>query len=238
MQSLFSDRISKREAHLRWAAEVTQTVGVRKVEELPAASWRTPDGSVVTFNSEVQASQPGRYAPRPAAGLRTQTPGGSSWPRPPGDAGGEDPTRKARPLAGGAVPRRSPSSFEDDFDDFDDAHDTIVSDSKPNLLPEDCPPRLRRRRPCLPRPGCRRPGRCPPSWSCRPMPRCRQKAIPPPARAPRRGPSWPVRSPRLDRACRPRSERRRDPCRQPRRPTTRRTCNVCSPLRFAWSSAR
>src|SRR4030095_15579045 len=65
-QSIFSDRIQKREAHLRWAAEVTQTINVEQLLSKPKI------GPEFT-NSEVQAaSHPGTKAPvappRPAAG--------------------------------------------------------------------------------------------------------------------------------------------------------------------------
>ena len=71
MESIFGDRIQKREAHLRWAAEVTQTVDIDKLKGLPQSPWQNEDGSILTYNSEVQASQPNtaRAAPRPAAGM-------------------------------------------------------------------------------------------------------------------------------------------------------------------------
>jgi serine/threonine-protein kinase len=71
MVSVFSDRIQKREAHLRWAAEVTQTIDIDKMKAMPPSPWHGDDGSIVTFNSEVQPSQPNtaRAAPRPAAGM-------------------------------------------------------------------------------------------------------------------------------------------------------------------------
>jgi eukaryotic-like serine/threonine-protein kinase len=64
VQSIFTDRIQKREAHLRWAAEVTQTINVEKMLSKPNIG---PD---YTQNSEVQAAVPtGKVAPvRPAAG--------------------------------------------------------------------------------------------------------------------------------------------------------------------------
>jgi serine/threonine-protein kinase len=70
MATVFSDRIQKREAHLRWAAEVTQTLDIDKLKGMPASPWQTEDGSILTYNSEVQASQPNtaRAPPRPAAG--------------------------------------------------------------------------------------------------------------------------------------------------------------------------
>ncbi len=74
MASIFADRIQKREAHLRWAAEVTQTIDIDKMKGM-ASPWQSDDGSILTYNSEVQASQPGvpRPAPRPAAGAPRDT---------------------------------------------------------------------------------------------------------------------------------------------------------------------
>ena len=66
MTSIFGDRIQKREAHLRWAAEVTQTIDVDALKPVAPSPWKGEDGSILTYNSEVQASQVG--APRPAAG--------------------------------------------------------------------------------------------------------------------------------------------------------------------------
>ena len=78
MTSIFGDRIQKREAHLRWAAEVTQTVDIDKIKASP---WQAEDASIVTHNSEVQPSQPsvaGRRPPRPAAGAPVSEPSPSS----------------------------------------------------------------------------------------------------------------------------------------------------------------
>jgi serine/threonine-protein kinase len=58
MASVFGDRIERREAHLRWAAEVTQTIDLDKVTGLPPSPWQAEDRSILTFNSEVQHSQP------------------------------------------------------------------------------------------------------------------------------------------------------------------------------------
>jgi serine/threonine protein kinase len=56
VQSIFTDRIQKREAHLRWAAEVTQTINVDQMLSKPKI------GPEFT-NSEIQASQSGRPPP-------------------------------------------------------------------------------------------------------------------------------------------------------------------------------
>lgn len=79
MASIFADRIQKREAHLRWAAEVTQTIDIDKMKGM-ASPWQADDGSILTYNSEVQPSQPGvpRPAPRPAAGAPLDSSGSSA----------------------------------------------------------------------------------------------------------------------------------------------------------------
>ena len=65
-QSIFADRIQKREAHLRWAAEVTSTINVDQLLSKPKL------GPEFT-NSEVHgtSSKPPAPAgpPRPAAGM-------------------------------------------------------------------------------------------------------------------------------------------------------------------------
>jgi serine/threonine protein kinase len=67
MQSIFQDRIAKREAHLRWAGEVTQTINVEGM--LGPAPATLADPSIRSYNSEIQASQAQvRNVPRPAAG--------------------------------------------------------------------------------------------------------------------------------------------------------------------------
>jgi serine/threonine-protein kinase len=184
MVSVFSDRIQKREAHLRWAAEVTQTIDIDKMKALPPSPWHGDDGSIVTFNSEVQPSQPNtaRAAPRPAAGMPAPpsqpTPIASPAPAPVPVAVHSPPRPTAQPalsakstLRMGAMPvattpppakppRRGPlpssdASRSDDLptlalprekastpqaqrpapfvDDFDDAGDTIVSHSTPEM---------------------------------------------------------------------------------------------------------
>ncbi|HTQ43857.1 MAG TPA: protein kinase [Polyangiaceae bacterium] len=187
MVSVFSDRIQKREAHLRWAAEVTQTIDIDKMKGLPPSPWHGDDGSIVTFNSEVQPSQPNtaRAAPRPAAGMpalpsqptpiASPAPAPASVPvavhSPPRPAAApvlsakstlrmgamsvatapppaEPPRRGSLPSIDAsrsddpptlALPRENPAAsapkapqpvFEDDFDD---AGDTIVSDSMPEM---------------------------------------------------------------------------------------------------------
>ncbi len=106
VQSIFTDRIQKREAHLRWAAEVTQTINVEKMLSKPNIG---PD---YTQNSEVQAAVPtGKVAPvRPAAGA---PPPAAQAPMPDilKETGPSLPTAP-RPVAPqvGVVPRGRPVS--------------------------------------------------------------------------------------------------------------------------------
>lgn len=74
-QSIFADRIRKREAHLRWAAEVTQTINLESRPEPPAGdNWGEP--SLRSFSSEVQPAPPTNRGgpPRPAAGAPASPP--------------------------------------------------------------------------------------------------------------------------------------------------------------------
>lgn len=59
VQSIFTERIQKREAHLRWAAEVTKTLSVDSLGEA---------GDAPASSSELRLPAAGRPAPRPAAG--------------------------------------------------------------------------------------------------------------------------------------------------------------------------
>ncbi len=76
-QSIFADRIQKREAHLRWAAEVTQTINVDHLLSRPKL------GAEFT-SSEVQPSAPAQKAPLPAAGAPPPRPAAGAPPLPPG----------------------------------------------------------------------------------------------------------------------------------------------------------
>ncbi len=71
--SIFAERIQKREAHLRWAAEVTQTINIENV--LSPQVPKSVESSISSFSSKEQAAptavQRGGGAlgiPRPAAG--------------------------------------------------------------------------------------------------------------------------------------------------------------------------
>ncbi len=146
--SIFADRIQKREAHLRWAAEVTQTIS------LDALGANVPDldGSLQTYNSEVQpapqAARPavpaaGAPVPRPAAGRRPEPPKPDTL-RPPAKLGQTMPLGAGRPPApvaaapqladldtmeddGPTIMAPTPTE-EEDFDDDDDA--TIITEAK------------------------------------------------------------------------------------------------------------
>jgi eukaryotic-like serine/threonine-protein kinase len=75
MKQIFDDRIKKREAHLRWAAEVTQTISIEGILSRPQPPIAN-ESSLGTFNSEVQAApSSGRIGGvRPAAGIPAERP--------------------------------------------------------------------------------------------------------------------------------------------------------------------
>ncbi|MBX3233625.1 MAG: protein kinase, partial [Labilithrix sp.] len=87
-QQIFQDRIQKREAHLRWAAEVTQTINVDQLLSKPKL------GTGEYTNSEERPAGPPKPAaggpPRPAAGMPpapaagAPPPGGWGQMPPPG----------------------------------------------------------------------------------------------------------------------------------------------------------
>jgi len=54
MNSIFGDRVRKRETHLRLAAEAAHSLERGATMELVPPSWRPDDGSTASFNSEVQ----------------------------------------------------------------------------------------------------------------------------------------------------------------------------------------
>ena len=152
MVSVFGERIQKREAHLRWAADVTQTIDLDKIAALAATPWQGEEGSILTYNSEVQPAQPApsRESPRPAAGMpaqsassespeSTQPPPSRAHPNvsdgpvvasrrasPPVDNGFEDPPTLALPRSSSEEPTLSQH-------EPDDAGDTIVNGSLPDL---------------------------------------------------------------------------------------------------------
>ncbi len=104
VKSIFGDRIDKREAHLRWAAEVTQT-GESDVRGSPAARGGVPDfeGSVQSYDSDVQrARTPGAGSPAaqppPKQDFKSTMPLQKSPALPPRPAAGAPP----RPFSGTA----------------------------------------------------------------------------------------------------------------------------------------
>jgi serine/threonine-protein kinase len=106
-QSIFADRIQKREAHLRWAAEVTQTINVDQMLSKPKL------GPEFT-SSEVQPSAPAPK-PLPAAGMPPPRPlpaAGAPPPLPPGQMPPPGPQvlpDDAKETAGSLTTPRGPS---------------------------------------------------------------------------------------------------------------------------------
>jgi serine/threonine-protein kinase len=73
-QSIFNDRIQKREAHLRWAAEVTQTINVEQMLSKPKIG---PEFTSSESSSAIPSANPAPAAgspPRPAAGMPATRP--------------------------------------------------------------------------------------------------------------------------------------------------------------------
>jgi serine/threonine-protein kinase len=71
VQAIFQDRIKKREAHLRWAADVTQTINIEQMLA-PSPIASSSDASEISYSGEVQpaAATTSRHgAVRPAAGV-------------------------------------------------------------------------------------------------------------------------------------------------------------------------
>jgi serine/threonine-protein kinase len=54
MKQIFDDRIKKREAHLRWAAEVTQTINIEGILTRPQPPIGNTESSIQSYSSEVQ----------------------------------------------------------------------------------------------------------------------------------------------------------------------------------------
>ncbi len=70
VKHVLSERFQKREAHLQWAAEVTQTVSLGALERSGAITGE--EASMLTYESDVQEVPRG---PRPAAGMPNRTGG-------------------------------------------------------------------------------------------------------------------------------------------------------------------
>ena len=119
MQSLFSDRIRKRDEHLRWAADVTHTVDVveKGKVSVPAAPWGEAEPSQPT-SSEVQGMRlpVGASAPRPAAGA----------PLPPANAADDDGDEDIPTVARG-MSRSELADLAAQADEFEESCDTVVS---------------------------------------------------------------------------------------------------------------
>ncbi len=113
VQVIFQDRIQKREAHLRWAADVTQTINLDGM--LAKQQPTVPEPSIQSFNSDVQNA---RVAPRPAAGQPANVPIAlpthTGKQQVPLEAGGAAPNQQLASTVGGpaaSVPRPSRSSI-------------------------------------------------------------------------------------------------------------------------------
>ncbi|MFO0661759.1 MAG: serine/threonine-protein kinase, partial [Polyangiaceae bacterium] len=78
MQHLFHDRIRQRDAHLRWAAEVTQTLSIDDIQ-----SARGSGSAEISMQSYESAPRGQAPVPRPAAGAAAQQP---TTARPPAKA--------------------------------------------------------------------------------------------------------------------------------------------------------
>jgi eukaryotic-like serine/threonine-protein kinase len=146
-QSIFSDRIQKREAHLRWAAEVTQTINVEQMLSKPKI------GNEFT-NSEVQPAGPGGKPPPPAAGA------------PPRPAAGMPPQAQPSPqgYSNGQMPPPGPQVLPVE------AKDTGASLTTPRAPIFNPPPRPGARAPAPPRPAAGAPATLPPPAPNEPHP--------------------------------------------------------------------
>jgi len=154
VQSIFQDRIQKREAHLRWAAEVTQTINI---DRLKAQAGATGEPSLLSFNADAQAPvNPGAsvtggrslLAPRPNPGPLLAPAERAVPPRAHQPSSAKldtlhPPSRPAGPLAttaetpsyeeDGPTMQGAGLSSMDDYppeDEFDDDGDTIVTMTK------------------------------------------------------------------------------------------------------------
>lgn len=119
-QSIFSDRIQKREAHLRWAAEVTQTINVDQMLSKPKIGPEFTNSEVQPAGPPPQAKSPGGALPPPrplpAAGIPPigmpagvmPPPGPQFIPDDAKDTGASLTT--ARPVPSGPKPARSAAS--------------------------------------------------------------------------------------------------------------------------------
>jgi serine/threonine-protein kinase len=111
VQTIFKERIEKREAHLRWAGEVTQTINIEQLQAGAPVSTAAILG-VSSGHSDVQASgAPARQPPRPAAGV----------PAVPPTTVGPSSRQPGAPYAASPPQRRPDMHVDDEMDDMDDA---------------------------------------------------------------------------------------------------------------------
>ncbi len=89
VKHVLSDRYQRREAHLQWAAEVTQTISLDQLEGNAGAIPEDDEVSLLSFRSDVKEVP--RQPPRPAAGAPTA----GAPPRPAASA----PNNKPQTLA-------------------------------------------------------------------------------------------------------------------------------------------
>ncbi len=97
VKKVLAERFEKREAHLQWAAEVTQTISL---DQLQGGAVDLEDVSILTYASDVQ-EVPG---PRPAAGAPAPRSSATAATRPPPRSGGTPPPRSATPPPPSATP--------------------------------------------------------------------------------------------------------------------------------------
>ncbi|MGH7330938.1 MAG: hypothetical protein ACREJX_21515, partial [Polyangiaceae bacterium] len=128
VQSIFQERIQKREAHLRWAAEVTQTISIDRPSLGLAAPSEASMRSVDSNGRSVSA--------RPAAGARPTMQGLGSGPPSAGPPTAADPSRHAATVR---PPARSDPGFDHpaavqsgayptaNDEEFDDQDATIIT---------------------------------------------------------------------------------------------------------------
>jgi len=165
VQSIFQDRIAKREAHLRWAGDVTQTINVEGMLGTPPAGLGSPIGepSIRSYSSEVQhPPNAPRPAPRPAAGMPaappTQPRGQPQRPPRPGEGRPGQPIDRLATTSGLPSSRNQPGTSahpadeeqptmqanvdqplpghpNDDFEDDDDNDATIVTTTRGDAGP-------------------------------------------------------------------------------------------------------
>jgi serine/threonine-protein kinase len=115
MKQIFDDRIKKREAHLRWAAEVTQTINIEGLLARPQPPIGT-ESSLVTYNSEVQPAPPSARlgAVRPAAGMPAEArPPTLTNQTAPTTRGGVKQVDTQRPPARNAPPPTDDSAYDE-----------------------------------------------------------------------------------------------------------------------------